>query len=493
MKNILPSWLVKISLNSHSIVGITVGSLLYVVCLTGTILVFSEAWERFEQPHIPEFRHVESGAYNHALNSFMARVEEPKRSIYLTLPTEQLPRMQISGGDHEWWTDSSGNLFDESVDGWMQFVSALHVYLHLPQSFGLIVVSALGAALIALIISGILSHPRILKDAFIFRQVGNKRIEQADLHNRLSVWGLPFHIMIAVTGAFFGLVGLVVILAATVFYDGNRTTLMDDIYGADPIVNRPVQAVNFEHALLDLRQRAPEASPIYMVLHDVGTEQQFVEVAATIPGRLSYSEMYRYHADGTFINEQGLTSGKAVRQIAYSVYRLHFGWFGGWPVRWLYVVLGISLTLISVSGINIWLYKRAKDDCIDRLWVATVWGFPIALVVAMAASIFLGASVALSCLVTMILIGVFSVFVRDTEGLRVITKRILSILLACFSIVYYLVNLTHTVNFIYIYVCLFLMAVALSIIFSDVLIFFSRLANGKKTICNTVDSIVKRI
>lgn len=480
MKNILPSWLVKISLDSHAIVGITVGVLMYIVCLTGTLLVFSEVWERFEQPHIPEFSQVESGAYNHALHGFMARVEEPKKSIYLVLPTEELPRMHVSGGGQEWWTDSSGNLLDESVEGWMQFVSALHVYLHLPESFGLIVVSALGAALIALIISGILSHPRILKDAFIFRQGGNQRIEQADLHNRLSVWGLPFHIMIAVTGAFFGLVGLVVILAATVFYDGDQTALMDDIYGADPIVNRPVQAVNYEHALLDLRQRAPEASPIYMVLHDVGTEQQFIEIAATMPGRLSYSEMYRYHADGTFINEQGLTSGKAARQIAYSVYRLHFGWFGSWSVRWLYVILGMSLTLISVSGINIWLYKRAKDDGIDRLWVATVWGFPIALVVAMAASMFLGVSVALSCLVTMIFIGVFSVFLRDTAGLRIITKRILSILLACFSMVYYLANLTHMVNFIYMYVCLFLIIVALIIAFNDVVMLFSRLIKGKK-------------
>jgi len=481
MKNILPSWLVKISLDSHSIVGITVGALMYVVCLTGTLLVFSEVWERFEQPHIPEFNQIESGAYDHALNGFMTRVEKPEKSIYLVLPTEQLPRMHVSDGDHEWWTDSAGNLLDEPVEGWMQFVSALHVYLHLPESFGLIVVSALGAALIALIISGILSHPRILKDAFIFRQKGNKRIEQADLHNRLSVWGLPFHIMIAVTGAFFGLVGLVVVLAAAVFYDGDRTALMDDIYGADPMVNRPVQTVNFENALLDLSQRSPEASPIYMVLHDAGTQKQLVEIAATKPGRLSYSEIYRYHADGTFINEQGLTSGKATRQIAYSVYRLHFGWFGGWSVRWLYVMLGMSLTVISVSGVNIWLHKRGKDDSADRLWVATVWGFPVGLVAAMAASIFLGGSVALSCLVTMIFVGAFSVYLRNTEMFRIILKRILSISLVGLSMAYYLINLSHMVNLIYVYVCLCLIVVALCVAANDVIMFLSRVVNGKKT------------
>lgn len=480
MKNILPSWLVKVSLDSHSIVGITVGVLMYIVCLTGTLLVFSEVWERFEQPHIPEFNQVESGAYNHALNGFMARVEEPEKSIYLVLPTEQLPRMHVSDGDHEWWTDSSGNLLDEPVEGWMQFVSALHVYLHLPESFGLIVVSALGAALIALIISGVLSHPRILKDAFIFRQGSNKRIEQADLHNRLSVWGLPFHSMIAVTGAFFGLVGLVVVLGATVFYDGDRTALMDDIYGADPIVNRPVQTVNFENALLDLNQRAPEASPIYMVLHDAGTEKQLVEIAATKPGRLSYSEIYRYHADGTFINEQGLTSGKAARQIAYSVYRLHFGWFGGWSVRWLYVILGMSLTVISVSGVNIWLHKRGKDDSVDRLWVATVWGFPVALAAAMAASVLLGISAGLSCLIVMVCACIFAVFSHNTEKLKTITKRVLSIFLVCFSIAYYAVNHTYMISPIYAYICLTLTFVAIGVIFNDICTLFFRVINGKR-------------
>lgn len=480
MKNILPSWLVKISLDSHSIVGITIGALMYIVCLTGTLLVFSEVWERFEQPHIPEFSQVEVGAYNQALNGFIERVGEPEKSIYLVLPTEQLPRMHISDGDHEWWTDSLGNLLDEPVEGWMQFVSALHVYLHLPESFGLIVVSALGAALIALIISGILSHPRILKDAFIFRQHGNKRIEQADLHNRLSVWGLPFHIMIAITGAFFGLVGLVVVLAATVFYDGDRTALMDDIYGADPIVNRPVQTVNFDNALLDLSQRVPEASPIYMVLHNAGTEKQLVEVAATIPGRLSYSEIYRYHADGTFINEQGLTSGKAARQIAYSVYRLHFGWFGGWSVRWLYVILGMSLTVISVSGVNIWLHRRAKDDSVDRLWVATVWGFPVALVAAIAASILLGMSAALSCLIVMVCVCVFAISSHNTEKLNTITKRVLSLLLVGFSTAYYVVNSTHMVNPIYGYVCFVFIIIAICVVFNDVITFVSRMRDGQK-------------
>jgi hypothetical protein len=33
-----------------------------------------------------------------------------------------------------------------------------------------------------------MAHPRIFKDAFRLRIGGSVRLEQADLHNRLSVW-----------------------------------------------------------------------------------------------------------------------------------------------------------------------------------------------------------------------------------------------------------------------------------------------------------------
>lgn len=48
-----------------------------------------------------------------------------------------------------------------------------------------------------------------------------------------------------------------------------------------------------------------------------------------LPGRLVYSEIYRFTLDGEYINHQALSDGPAGRQLAYSVYRLHFGQFGG--------------------------------------------------------------------------------------------------------------------------------------------------------------------
>jgi Mn2+/Fe2+ NRAMP family transporter len=85
------------------------------------------------------------------------------------------------------------------------FVTELHYYLHLPSTIGFFIVGVAGAGLLALIVGGLLSHPRILKDAFHLRLRGAKRLSLTDLHNRLGVWAAPFHFVIALTGAMIGL------------------------------------------------------------------------------------------------------------------------------------------------------------------------------------------------------------------------------------------------------------------------------------------------
>lgn len=74
-------------------------------------------------------------------------------------------------------------------------------------------------------------------------------------------------------------------------------------------------------------------------------------------------------------------------QLAYSVYRLHFGQFGGWPVRLGYGLLGLGLTMLCVSGINLWLMKRPDRSWVNDIWMAWVWGWPLGLAVAALAAL----------------------------------------------------------------------------------------------------------
>ncbi|QFU77354.1 PepSY domain-containing protein [Halioglobus maricola] len=381
--------LVKRSLDAHSAIGLVAGVLMYFICLTGTLAALAEGFERWEQPAIPEFQRMEPAAIEKAMNTFRSEVDEQPESLWVVLPTEQIPRTHVAGSDKEFWTDAGGNLLAPPTENWTHMLRELHLSLHLPRNIGLVVVSAAGAMLVALIISGLFAHPRLFKDAFKLRLGGSRRLEQADIHNRLSVWGLPFHLMIAVTGAFYGLVGIMVYSAAAAWYDGDADAMFDAVYGADPVIEAPLVPLQPIRAMAQLEQHHPDADPIYIVAHKVGTEAQFMEIAATQPGRLAYSEIYRFDVQGNYLGDQGLTSGPGGRQFLYSLYRIHFGYFGGWPTRIAWLALGLMLTIVSVTGVNIWLAKRGIDDWIPRAWTTFVWGAPLALAASAAGAVLL--------------------------------------------------------------------------------------------------------
>lgn len=384
----IPPNLVKRSLSAHSMLGITVGILMYVICLTGTLAAVAETFERWEQPDIEEFHNVRPASINTAIKQFIETIEGNPTSLWLVFPTPEIPRMHVTGDEQERFTRSDGSLDDAPVENWTHMLRELHVRLHLPQTIGLIIVSAVGAMLFALIISGLLAHPRLFKDAFSFRLGGSRRLAQADIHNRLSVWVLPFHAMISITGAFYGLVGILVILASAAWYDGDKQALFDVVYGADPVLEGQALQANPNEAMQQLKERHPNVRPIYLVIHNRASDNQFIEIAATVPRRLAYSEIYRFDALGNYLGSQELTTGPLGRQVLYSLYRIHFGYFGGQWTRVIWLLLGLALTIVSVSGINIWLAKRNLNDVIDRLWVGVVWGTPLALVISAATSVF---------------------------------------------------------------------------------------------------------
>ena len=430
MKLSLPPELVRRSLDAHSAIGLVIGALMYLICLTGTLTVLAESFERWEQPGVSEFYEATPEAVANAVDQYRQRVSETPESLWVVLPVDTLPRMHVADMEQEWWTDSEGYLEEPPTEGWTHMLKALHVHLHLPHNIGLILVSAAGAMLIALIVSGLLAHPRLFRDAFKLRRGGARRLEQADLHNRLSVWGLPFHLMIAVTGAFYGLVGLLVVAAAALFYEGDRDALFSDVYGTDPVLEAPLIQANPAEAMRSLSRIAPEATPIYLVIQKMDTRGQFMEIAATQPGRLAYSEMYRFDAAGNYLGSQGLTSGPVGRQFLYSLYRIHFGWFGGHFTRIAWVMLGLALTVVSATGVNIWLARRAKGDWVDDAWAGFVWGSPLALGLSALATLAFGATPLPVFLATLGAALIYSLWQRAPRAAAGILQMLCSVITA---------------------------------------------------------------
>jgi uncharacterized iron-regulated membrane protein len=379
-KSLLAPSKVKSSLKSHSYIALWFSALLYLICISGAIVVFFEEFERLEQPHIEEYSHFPTENIQPAMDEYIQRIGKTPAATYIVLPTEGFPRTHITDGIDEWYLNQDGSFSAAVTTPWTGMLKELHTNLHLPHIIGMTLVGFFGIVLFSLIISGVLSHPKLFKDLFFLRRNRSARLKQTDWHNRLSVWGLPFHLMIAITGAFIGLSSVLLSITALGFFNNDTEAVLEAIYGGDPKIQTTGGKINYSEAFRQLKQQAPSAKPIYLVVHNMGTEKQLLEIAATLPERLIYSEMYRFNDDGQFIDKQGMSDGPIGRQASYSTYRLHFGHFDSFWVKPVYFVMGLMLSLMAVYGMNIWFARRPHRSWINNAWQGWVWGIPIALI-----------------------------------------------------------------------------------------------------------------
>ena len=373
--------LVKQSLSSHSWIGLLVSVGMYIVCLTGTLCVLYPEFQRWESTNVTESLEYDLPSLQEALNNAIADEEFATPHMYVYLPTKDRPILTMANERQDYLVNSDGTLGAPLETKWTDFLIDMHLYLTMPGSFGMILVSTLGAMLCALIISGFLAHPRLIKDAFKLRLGPGSRLEQVDIHNRLSVWGTPFYLLIAVTGAYFGLV-LPLLGAVSAVTGKDPVAIQASVFGEEPEVNME-GPLDLESAFARMSEINPDAKPFRLIVHDAGTPQQFFEIMASHPQRVIYSENYRFDPEGTYLGKVGFSDGEAGRQIVYSMYYLHFGHFAGYMGKSIYLLLGLALTVVSVTGINIWLRKRNIRDQFNPLWAGVVWGVPLALILAM--------------------------------------------------------------------------------------------------------------
>lgn len=371
--------LVKSSLSSHSWLGLFVGGLMYIICLSGTLVVFYEEIERWEQPNVYESMTFDAQQLERSFNEYVASGADITEHMYLVFPSEALPRAKVSGDFEGRYVNEDGSLGPDAVDDLTGLLTGLHINLHLPVNVGIVIVSAMGALLCALIITGFLSHPSIVKDAFKLRAGGQGRLGQVDLHNRLSVWGAPFHLMIALTGAYYGLVLIVVGMFALSMNGESVDSINEQVFPPEPSLENQAPVYQIASALEQVQQLSPDGRLLYMIVHDADTDKRFMEFYVQQPGLLAWSENYRFDTSGNYLDTAGYTQGPIARQLLYSVYRIHFGNFDGILTKLFYVVLGLSLTVVSATGINIWLEKRKYRDALNVVWPGVVWGMPLAL------------------------------------------------------------------------------------------------------------------
>jgi uncharacterized iron-regulated membrane protein len=107
-----------------------------------------------------------------------------------------------------------------------------------------------------------------------------------------------------------------------------------------------------------VQSRKPDAEVVTIFVQHAAKIGQVVSLGMRTPGHLALFNAYYFKGDGTPLGDGGLEAGSFGQQILGAIQPLHFGWFGGLPVKIIYGLLGLALTIVTHTGVTIWLARR---------------------------------------------------------------------------------------------------------------------------------------
>lgn len=386
-----PAAFTKSVLGAHTWLGLVFGALIYLVCVSGTLSVLLDEFKLWEAPNAPRVEKASPALLARVAQTVfpIAQAEGLDHDLFITAPTPELPWLRVfAQGPHdgpgpqrqrEWLADADGQLHPHAPAHWSQFLRDHHYRLHLPAPWGAYTVGIIGTLLLASLISGVLAHRRILRDAFRLRWGGSRRLSNADLHNRIGVWALPFHLIVSLTGSLLGLAGLIIGVLAFVAYGGDQDKAIAALLGPQPTGNHaPAPLPDIAPMVQYILGQVPGAEPTMVIYQDAGTAGQVVRITTAEPRHLARNEGWAFDGEGRLLEKAGFTDGTVGMRIYGMITPLHFGTYGGIGLKLIYAVLGTGLTVVVAAGISMWLARQRERGRpaprTEKAWAALVWG-----------------------------------------------------------------------------------------------------------------------
>lgn len=373
---------VKMYKDVHAWVGIVSGLALFIAFYAGAITMFEQPLQRWASapsslPAAPSL--ADTPALIEA--ALAAHPEAAKGyTVHLRTGSEAPARLTWAAGppagEHEAPAQVGASLSPQgdlvveplSPSPVAQFVDVLHQQVGLPfaHEVAMPIMGAIALLYAVALISGIVVIiPSLAKDLFALRIGKNLKRMWLDVHNALGVFSLPFHLVMCLTAVVFAF--------HDQFYDTQNALLYDRgleaIWAKDrpaPARPAPGQAVLPPTMLVErLKAEAPSfvATQIgyragpggVMSARIEGFDDRYAMRGPTFgfvavdpytgaPVQKSYLPG---HQDGWMSTVTGAFS-------------LHFGSFGGQPVRWGYFALGLAGAFLFYSGNLLWIETRRK-------------------------------------------------------------------------------------------------------------------------------------
>lgn len=333
----------------HSWVGLKLCLFMGFICLTGTLAVFAQeidwlmhaemrvapgdtqaSWGQLvgaaQQAH-PDWT-IDGVAAPHASRfAAMAQMRTPEgRRRFVWIDPY---RGRVTGDTH--WFNAH------------RLLRNTHRHLMIPVKYGVPLVAALSIPLLLSLISSLFIYKHWWRGFFSWPRADRPRRLWGDIHRLFGVWSLWFVALIALTGGWYlveSLGGKARPPAEITLPEGKTPA------AADPrAIDRAVAALRRHWPELHIRGMQPTLDGQGLLI-DGQARAWLVRDRANVAG----FDL----RDGRLLDRQDGRDMNLHQRIAEMADPLHFGSFGGWPVRLIWFLFGAALTTLSFTGVYLY-------------------------------------------------------------------------------------------------------------------------------------------
>lgn len=397
----------NIYFHTHTISGIIIAVILYVIFFAGSFSFFKDdisAWQKGKSTVAEEI----NPDYNYILDSLSQKHNLLGRNFdfyllrqghgtYVNMSTSQdttvsKPKPKEAGQrggrgrgrdeDSAYFTyffaDKQTGSYADSYD-MGEFLYRLHFLAQLNQvpirlgtPFGYLLAGIVSFLFVFALITGLLLHwDKIKSNFFLLRPWSKWKTVWTDMHTVLGVIGFPFQLLFAITGVILIVNFVLISPFSKILYEGNQEQLYEDLqYNRSMKVDYTYQPMEGSFDLnafvgkWEQDWKESKISRIHIRNYQDASMQISLEAKPLPKANFSGSGFVQMEvASGKVLQLKSPNGeGNYIDGVKSLIYHLHFGDFGGKPLRIIFFILGLVGCVVIISGIMIWLVARDKKN-----------------------------------------------------------------------------------------------------------------------------------
>lgn len=330
------------------------------VCLTGTIATVAHEIEWLYKPEVRASAY-EAGTEDWAAMWSAAQSAYPGATLtgigsydrtHVTYFAKSVSARDASGEDFTIYVDPgtnrvTGREYGRSLQDAMR---ALHYYLFVPRDVGFYLVTSLAFVLLASMITGLIVYKKFWRGFFTQPRLDrNLRTAMGDLHRLAGLWSLWFVAVISLTSIYY-------------FFEWKWL----DWESETPQVAEPMPVTSATaQQIASWTQKAKVIKPGFRI---TAVYLPYSETDPAIVQGHWQAALVRERADAVYIDpltsaiigERSAHRMSAAERTVHTVDPLHFGTFGGLATKLLWMVFGLILTGMAISGAIIYVVRTRK-------------------------------------------------------------------------------------------------------------------------------------